>query len=389
TLAAVAALFVVSLILPKSDEVPVQETKIVFKRLVHGTMTAAPKGTGETPDPAAMGPQSEVGPKSDAAPKKASSDMGPKAVTEMGPKPDPKRKAEPKKIETAKAPSKPKAEPKAVAKKPEPAPKFKELKKNLAKSIARIVSKTESKPVVTKSATALSKPVPKALAKAAPKAVAKPQPVKKTDLSQTAVGRLLKASSLQSAARSIERGGVSGVKTSGSSDALPGGSSSSLDETAGVARGASVGARSVEVSSMGGAAGIAGDKDVGYGKGAHASVNGQGRSFVSLDPSGSDVAEGLTKDQVGAVIHRHMSEIRYCYEAAMIRSPDVEGKLAVKFVIGGAGSVKTAGVAQSSLGDPKLDDCVMQRLTRWKFPNPRGGVDVAVNYPFVFKTLGR
>jgi hypothetical protein len=139
----------------------------------------------------------------------------------------------------------------------------------------------------------------------------------------------------------------------------------------------------------GGASGIHGVSSPGYGRGSHAAVSGQGRSFVSTDPGASDVAEGLTKDQVGAVIRKHMSEIRYCYEAAMVRSPEVEGKLGVNFVIGPNGVVKTSQAGRSSLADPKLDHCVVSRLATWKFPKPRGGVNVAVNYPFIFKTLGR
>lgn len=152
------------------------------------------------------------------------------------------------------------------------------------------------------------------------------------------------------------------------------------------------GAQSVEVASLGGEGkGIAGSK-VGYGKGDRASVKGQGQGFtpfVSADANGSMVDEGLTKDEVGEVIHRHLSEVRYCYESAMIRTPDIEGKLMTNFTINGQGVVKSAEVKSSTLPDPRLDDCIIRRLATWKFPKPRGGVDVAVTYPFIFKTLGR
>ena len=130
-------------------------------------------------------------------------------------------------------------------------------------------------------------------------------------------------------------------------------------------------------------------KGTGYGKGEHAGVKGQGQAFVSMDVAGAAVDEGLTKDEVGEVIHRHLSEVRYCYESAMIRSPDLEGKLMVNFTIAGTGMVKSTEVKSSTLPDPRLDDCILRRLATWKFPNPRGGIDVAVTYPFIFKTLGR
>jgi TonB family protein len=153
-----------------------------------------------------------------------------------------------------------------------------------------------------------------------------------------------------------------------------------------------MGNQNVEVAALGGnAKGIAG-ANVGYGKGDRASVKGQGQGFtpfVSADANGSIVDEGLTKDEVGEVIHRHLSEVRYCYESAMIRTPDIEGKLMTNFTINGQGVVKSAEVKSSTLPDPRLDDCIIRRLATWKFPKPRGGVDVSVTYPFIFKTLGR
>ncbi len=139
-------------------------------------------------------------------------------------------------------------------------------------------------------------------------------------------------------------------------------------------------------------AGLGGSKDgagVGYGVGNVANVSGQGSHFVDLDTFGSAVAQGLTKDEVGKVIHAHLNEVRYCYESAMLRNPDVEGKLIVNFTIGGSGYVKTSAVKNSTLADAQLDDCILRRLGKWEFPKPKGGVNVAVTYPFIFKTLGR
>jgi TonB family protein len=73
----------------------------------------------------------------------------------------------------------------------------------------------------------------------------------------------------------------------------------------------------------------------------------------------------------------------------MIRTPDLEGKLVVAFTIGRAGSVKTSAVSSSTLPDTRLNDCILSRLANWKFPQPKGGIDVAVTYPFLFKTLGK
>jgi TonB family protein len=103
----------------------------------------------------------------------------------------------------------------------------------------------------------------------------------------------------------------------------------------------------------------------------------------------STVEEGLSKDEVGRVIHEHIGEVRYCYESAMIRKADIQGKLVLDFTIGAPGNVKSAAINSSTLGDSGLDQCILSHLMKWRFPKPRGGASVAVSYPFVLKSLGK
>jgi TonB family protein len=139
----------------------------------------------------------------------------------------------------------------------------------------------------------------------------------------------------------------------------------------------------VKVSVGGGGGGY------GRGGGGGGGIAGQGQGVLNLNLADAEVDEGLSKDEVGKVIHAHISEIRYCYESSMIRSPDIEGKLVIDFVIGGKGSIRTAKVKESSVRDSRLDECILSRLAKWEFPKPKAGVDVAVSYPFIFKKLRR
>jgi TonB family protein len=118
-------------------------------------------------------------------------------------------------------------------------------------------------------------------------------------------------------------------------------------------------------------------------------IGGQGDGFLSLNIKDAIIDEGLSKEEVGKIIHSKISEIRYCYESSMIYKPDIEGKLVVDFTIGGSGVVKTSAVKESSLEDSRLNDCILRRLAKWQFPKPKSGVDVAVTYPFIFKKLRR
>jgi TonB family protein len=115
-------------------------------------------------------------------------------------------------------------------------------------------------------------------------------------------------------------------------------------------------------------------------------VNGQGQSLLAVIPKNMEIEEGLTKEEVGKVVRTHLGEVRYCYESAMVRSPNLEGKLVASFVILQDGSVDKAQAKQTS-GDAALDTCILEHLSKWKFPNPRGKDSVHVSYPFIFKVL--
>jgi hypothetical protein len=241
---------------------------------------------------------------------------------------------------------------------------------------------------------------PKHRASGAAESAPAAQTVAQKKVQETAVVQAFRAKALQSAVSGLMKGGMTRLLQQSdfvaghrqNADASQIFNSQSKDIRATAPQVGELGSKTIAVASLGGNGmpGSTGNgKAIGYGKGEHASVSGQGKGFVSMDLANSSVEEGLTKDEVGEVIHRHLSEVRYCYESAMIRTPDIEGKLIVDFVIGGSGVVKTAEAKSSTLPDPRLDDCIIRRLVTWKFPNTKGGVDVAVSYPFIFKTLGR
>ncbi len=128
----------------------------------------------------------------------------------------------------------------------------------------------------------------------------------------------------------------------------------------------------------------------GYAEGGLPVVSGQGQGSKNSGLSGGGAAEeGLTRDEVARVIHSHMNEIRYCYETGILRNPTLSGKLLVDFKINGSGRVPAAGITEASLQDEGVRRCLLGKLREWQFPLPRGGVQVAVSYPFLFKSLTR
>ncbi|MBC7385555.1 MAG: TonB family protein [Cryobacterium sp.] len=136
-------------------------------------------------------------------------------------------------------------------------------------------------------------------------------------------------------------------------------------------------------------AGVKGPATIGYSDGVKGAItSGTGSDRISLGTAEAEVEEGLTKDEVGRVIHAHMKEVRYCYESSMVRTSRVDGKVILDFGINGKGVVAKAKVSSSTLPDAALGECIMRRLRTWQFPTPKGGVNVDVSYPFNFKTLG-
>ncbi|CAN5568591.1 hypothetical protein BH10BDE1_BH10BDE1_34140 [soil metagenome] len=135
-----------------------------------------------------------------------------------------------------------------------------------------------------------------------------------------------------------------------------------------------------------GSAGGYGTKGKGGGRQGYGTHNMAGASggYVAPLDNESFVEGGLTRDQVDEVIQRNKGQIRYCYEKGLQGSPGLKGRVSINFVIGSSGHVSTAHVQQSSVDSSTLEGCVVAKLKNFKFPQPVGGVNVQVRYPFSF-----
>jgi hypothetical protein len=66
-------------------------------------------------------------------------------------------------------------------------------------------------------------------------------------------------------------------------------------------------------------------------------------------------------------INKKSSDMRTCYEEALARDPSVQGRVVSKFTIEEDGSVMRACDAGSTVGDPKLVECVLRVMTTVTF----------------------
>ncbi len=124
-----------------------------------------------------------------------------------------------------------------------------------------------------------------------------------------------------------------------------------------------------------------GDSNYGTGDG----IMGGKRTGEIRNPGGDSIVIGqMDKAVVDAVVRRHLSNIRYCYQRELQRNPELIGKVTVKFVIAGDGSVSSATTKSSTLGNAAAESCINGRFMRMEFPEPKKNGIVIVTYPFLF-----
>lgn len=116
---------------------------------------------------------------------------------------------------------------------------------------------------------------------------------------------------------------------------------------------------------------------------------GQGKTGsggVGLIEDESEIIGGLDREVIAQYIKTQLGQILYCYERQLSASPDLYGKIAVKFTIAGTGQVETQSINDTTLKNHSVENCILSKVSKWKFPEPRGGTKVLVTYPFLFKS---
>lgn len=97
----------------------------------------------------------------------------------------------------------------------------------------------------------------------------------------------------------------------------------------------------------------------------------------------ADADGGLTREQVERVVLAHRVAIKYCYEKELQRSPDLNGKIDIAWVIRPNGSVDRHRVAKSTMNNAAVEGCIVRTVGSWQFP--KSDADTIVSYPFFFK----
>ena len=131
-----------------------------------------------------------------------------------------------------------------------------------------------------------------------------------------------------------------------------------------------------------------GDAGSGYGRGSGAGFGGRGKRVPRVRQGTAKVQGALDRDIIRRVVRAHINEVRHCYNQGLSRDPNLQGRVAIKFVITATGKIGSSVTEESTVKDNAVNTCVAKAVKRWKFPKPRGGGNVLVSYPFTLSGDG-
>ena len=82
------------------------------------------------------------------------------------------------------------------------------------------------------------------------------------------------------------------------------------------------------------------------------------------------------------MVEGNQKAVKFCFERAMKKGQQLNGKMEVEFTIAPAGVVSAVDVKTAKYKSTEFGDCTAQAIKSWKFPRFTGE-PVAVEYPFI------
>ena len=123
------------------------------------------------------------------------------------------------------------------------------------------------------------------------------------------------------------------------------------------------------------------------GGGAGAPGRPRGEVAVRMQTETPRVSGYLSPEQIMRVVRQNQAAVRYCYESELQRQPSLRGRIEIAWRINREGRVTTSRVARSTMGNARVEGCIVRQVRNWRFPEPDGG-EVDVTFPFIFGATG-
>jgi hypothetical protein len=125
----------------------------------------------------------------------------------------------------------------------------------------------------------------------------------------------------------------------------------------------------------------------GFGSG-HGRLGGSHRTKPPQVRMGATSVSGrLPPEVIQRIVRQNFGRFRLCYENGLRNNPNLQGRVAVRFVIGRDGAVSNVGNGGSDMPDSGVVSCVVRAFYGLSFPQPEGGI-VTVVYPIMFSPGG-
>lgn len=149
----------------------------------------------------------------------------------------------------------------------------------------------------------------------------------------------------------------------------------------------------------GGGAGLGGFGGGGFGPGGgggggairaaarsyNANLGAKGEAKPQVKMKNPEVSGSLDKRIIQKVVRQHHGELRACYEREVAKIKGLGGTITVVWLISPQGAVTKVIMKGSTMKNKNVEQCVTNAIKFWRFPAPKGGGAVQVEYPFDFQ----
>jgi hypothetical protein len=125
----------------------------------------------------------------------------------------------------------------------------------------------------------------------------------------------------------------------------------------------------------------------GFGSGRGRLGSGHAVQAPTLREGATRVNGRLPPEVITRIVRQNFGRFRLCYEGGLRNDPNLQGRVAVKFVIDRGGAVAMTNDGGSDLPDQSVVQCVVRSFGNLSFPAPEGGM-VTVVYPISFSPGG-
>jgi len=120
----------------------------------------------------------------------------------------------------------------------------------------------------------------------------------------------------------------------------------------------------------------------GYGSGVGCGLTHRAPGPPRIVPRTPTTIGLVSPEAIRRVVVRNLGQVTHCHEQGLLQAPDLQGRVVIRFIIGGNGAVMASSAVENVESAPSVGNCIASAVRRWQFPVPEGGGIVTVTYPF-------